>query len=111
MAAIYSPTSIHYLHNGSDEACLEDRPNDLIVDQLIQNGVKEKKATLDFMGSDPEDVSLLRFKEKWGSRSSDLHTYVKDLNPVRCRLWERAKKMAGSRIGGLLLRMVRKDGD
>ncbi|MGB9629906.1 MAG: lipid II:glycine glycyltransferase FemX, partial [Thermodesulfobacteriota bacterium] len=66
VVVIYSPDSLHYFHNGSDRAFLEYRPNDLIVDYMIQKGVEEEKAVLDFMGSDPDDTSLIRFKEKWG---------------------------------------------
>jgi len=105
---IYSPTSVHYLHNGSDETYLESRPNDLIVDHIIQEGLKEGKAVLDFMGSDPKDLSLLRFKEKWGSQSKDIFTYVKNYHPLRCKVWEMGKRLASSRIGNSLLRAIQK---
>jgi lipid II:glycine glycyltransferase (peptidoglycan interpeptide bridge formation enzyme) len=104
---IYSPTSNHYLHNGSDQTLLESRPNDLLVDQVIQDGLKEGKTTLDFMGSDANDLPLLRFKEKWGSRSLDLYTYVKDYHPIRCRIWEVGKRLGNSRIGNRLLKKIR----
>jgi lipid II:glycine glycyltransferase (peptidoglycan interpeptide bridge formation enzyme) len=104
---IYSQSSNHYLHNGSAEAYLEDRPNDLIVDHIIQQGVKEGKTTLDFMGSNPNDLSLLRFKEKWGSQSKDVFTYVKDYHPFRSQMWELGKSWAGSRLGSAFLRRFR----
>jgi serine/alanine adding enzyme len=103
----YSRVSTHYLHNGSDEVHLGNRPNDLIVDYIIRHSVEEGKAFLDFGASAPEDLSLIRFKEKWGSRSMDIHTYVKNIHPFRCRMWELAKKMAGSNIGSGLVRMIR----
>jgi hypothetical protein len=105
---VYSSTSIHYFHNGSDPAQLENRPNDLIVDDMIREGVKEGKAMLDFMGSDPEDLNLLRFKEKWGSQSLDIHTYVKDYHPLRSAIWEMGKRWMASRLGGRVLRSFRK---
>ena len=105
---IYSATSNHYLHNGSMEAYLEDRPNDLIVDYIIQKGVEEEKVTLDFMGSDPNDLSLLRFKEKWGSQSRDIDTYVKDYHPFRCKILELGKRMGSSQIGNWLIKLIRK---
>jgi hypothetical protein len=104
---IYSQSSNHYLHNGSIEAHLESRPNDLIVDYVIQKGVEEGKTTLDFMGSDRADLSLLRFKEKWGSQSVDLYTYVKDYHFFRCKVWESGKRLAGSRVGNWLLKLIR----
>jgi lipid II:glycine glycyltransferase (peptidoglycan interpeptide bridge formation enzyme) len=104
---IYSATSNHYLHNGSMEAYLEDRPNDLIVDYIIQKGVEEGKVTLDFMGSDPSDLSLLRFKEKWGSQSRDIDTYVKDYHPFRCKILELGKRVMNSSLGSWFLRRIR----
>jgi lipid II:glycine glycyltransferase (peptidoglycan interpeptide bridge formation enzyme) len=90
----YSSTSSHYLHNGSVETYLESRPNDLLVDYIIQQGMNKGKNLLDFMGSDPNDLSLIRFKEKWGSHSSDINTYVKDYHPFRCKIWGWGKKWA-----------------
>lgn len=104
---IYSSDSIHYLHNGSEKAHLESRPNDLIVDQIIQDSLKEGKTTMDFMGSDANDLPLLRFKEKWGSQSLDLYTYVKDYHSIRCRIWELGKRLGNSRIGNSLLKIIR----
>jgi hypothetical protein len=105
VVAVYSPTVHHYLHNGSNKAYLENRPNDLIVDYLIQNGIKKGKTFLDFMGSDRNDFSLIRFKEKWGSQSLDLHTYIKDYHPLRSKIWEAGKNMAASRWGSKLVRL------
>ncbi len=105
---IYSKSSNHYLHNGSTEAYLESRPNDLIVDYIIQNGIEAGKTMIDFMGSDPADLSLLRFKEKWGSQSVDLHTYIKDYHSFRCKVWESGKRLGDSRIGNWLLKLIRK---
>ena len=104
---VHSGSSVHYLHNGSSKAYLENRPNDLILDYIIHQAVEEGKTTLDFMGSDPADLSLLRFKEKWGSQSVDLYTYVKDYRPVRSKLWELGKTFASSRLGNMLLKFAR----
>ncbi len=103
----YSPSCVHYLHNGSEAAYLENRPNDLILDHIIRTSVSEGKAFLDFMGSDKEDLSLIRFKEKWGGRSFDIHTYVKDYHPVRCRIWEVGRRWIGSSLGSRLRRLIR----
>jgi hypothetical protein len=107
VCVVYSSTSVHYLHNGSDESFLESRPNDLIVDHIIQESLTEGKAVLDFMGSDPNDLSLIRFKEKWGSQSRDIHTYVKNYHPLRCKIWEAGKRLGSSRLGSKLLRTFR----
>ncbi|MBM4338344.1 MAG: GNAT family N-acetyltransferase [Deltaproteobacteria bacterium] len=107
VCVVYSSTSVHYLHNGSDESFLESRPNDLIVDHIIQEGLTEGKAVLDFMGSDPNDLSLIRFKEKWGSQSRDIHTYVKNYHPFRCKIWEMGKRLASTGVGSKLVKTFR----
>jgi hypothetical protein len=93
---VYSSTSNHYLHNGSDPAYLQYRPNDLIVDHLIHQTIRQGKEVLDFMGSDINDLSLIRFKKKWGGRSVETHTYTRDYHPLRCRVWEMGKRLATS---------------
>ncbi len=105
---VHSDSSVHYLHNGSSEAYLENRPNDLIIDHIIHEAVEGGKSTLDFMGSDPNDLSLLRFKEKWGSHSMDLRTYVKDYRPFRSKVWELGKKFAASNFGSKVMRWIRR---
>jgi lipid II:glycine glycyltransferase (peptidoglycan interpeptide bridge formation enzyme) len=107
VVVIYSPISCHYLHNGSVKTYLESRPNDLIVDHIIQEGVKEGKVFLDFMGSDPQDLSLIRFKEKWGSQSVDIKTYVEDYHPLRCGIWELGKRAMNSSVVSWLFRKIR----
>ena len=77
------------------------------MDYIIHKGVKEGKGVLDFMGSDPGDLSLLRFKEKWGSRTFDIHTYVKGYHPIRCKIWELGKRVGNSRIGNIYLKTLR----
>ena len=104
---IDSSTSHHYLHNGSVTAYLEGRPNDLLVDHIIRDGVNRGKAILDFMGSDPEDASLIRFKEKWGSQTRDISTYIRDYHPIRCKIWETGKRIMNSGIGSWVIRKIR----
>ncbi|MGZ3568898.1 MAG: lipid II:glycine glycyltransferase FemX [Thermodesulfobacteriota bacterium] len=105
---VYSDSSAHYLHNGSSKSYLENRPNDLIVDYIIRQGVEERKSTLDFMGSDPDDLPLLRFKEKWGSRSTELRTFVKDYRLFRSKIWELGKRFAASNLGSKVTRWLRR---
>jgi hypothetical protein len=59
------------------------------------------------MGSDPQDLSLIRFKEKWGSQTLDIYTYVKDYHPIQCKIWELGKKMGSSRLGSWLVKTLR----
>jgi lipid II:glycine glycyltransferase (peptidoglycan interpeptide bridge formation enzyme) len=105
---IYSPSSTHYFHNGSQYEFLKFCPNELLVHSSIENAVEKNISFFDFMGSDPNDLSLLRFKEKWGSQSMDLHTYVKDYHPFRCKIWELGKRLGSSEIGSRLLNFIRR---
>jgi len=103
---IYSPSSTHYFHNGSKHEFLKFCPNELLIHFALEEAIEKGNSFFDFMGSDPYDASLIRFKEKWGSQSMDLNTYVKDYHPFRCRIWEWGKRWAGSRLGSRLLKFI-----
>jgi lipid II:glycine glycyltransferase (peptidoglycan interpeptide bridge formation enzyme) len=105
---IDSHSSTHYFHNGSQYEYLKFCPNELLVHFSLERAIEKGNSFFDFMGSDPKDLSLLRFKEKWGSQSRDVHTYVKDYHPFRCKIWERGKRLGSSQIGNWLLKMVQK---
>jgi hypothetical protein len=105
---IKSPTSIHYFHNGSKHEFLKFCPNELLIHSALEEAIEKGNPFFDFMGSDPNDASLLRFKEKWGGQSMDLDTYVKDYHPLRCKIWEWGRKLGNSRVGNSLVKLVRK---
>jgi lipid II:glycine glycyltransferase (peptidoglycan interpeptide bridge formation enzyme) len=105
---IHSPSSTHYFHNGSQYEYLKFCPNELLVHYSLERAIEKGNSFFDFMGSDPNDLSLLRFKEKWGSQSRDVHTYVKDYHPFRCKIWELGKRMGSSKIGNWLIKLIRK---
>jgi len=105
---VHSSSSTHYFHNGSRYEFLKFCPNELLVHSSIENALEKKISFFDFMGSDADDLSLLKFKEKWGSQSINLNTYVRDYHPFRCKTWELGKRMGRSQIGNWLLKFVRK---
>jgi serine/alanine adding enzyme len=104
---IYSPSSTHYFHNGSQYEFLKFCPNELLVHFSLEKAIEKGNSIFDFMGSDPDDLSLLRFKEKWGSQSKDVYTYVKDYHPFRSKIWELGKRIGSSRLGSAFLRRLR----
>jgi len=104
---IHSLTSIHYFHNGSQHEFLKFCPNELLVHTAIEKAFEKRISFFNFMGSDPNDLSLLRFKEKWGSQSKDIYTYVKDYHPFRCKIWELGKRIMNSSPGSWFLRRIR----
>ncbi len=105
---VYSTSSTHYFHNGSRHEFLRFCPNELLVHSSIEDAIDKKASFFDFMGSDPNDLSLLRFKEKWGSQSRDIHTYVKDCHPFRCKLLELGKRIGNSQMGHWLMGFIRR---
>jgi serine/alanine adding enzyme len=105
---IISASSVHYFHNGSQYEYLKFCPNELLIHSSVENAVERRISFFDFMGSDPKDLSLLRFKEKWGSQSMLLNTYVKNYHPFRCKILEWGKRLGSSQIGNRLLKFMRK---
>jgi hypothetical protein len=109
---INSTTTTHYFHNGSQDGFLKLCPNELLVHSALEKSIEKGNSIFDFMGSDPMDLSLIRFKEKWGSQSLDIHTYVKDFNPMKSKIWEFGRKIIlssrGSKMAGLVRGMLQR---
>jgi lipid II:glycine glycyltransferase (peptidoglycan interpeptide bridge formation enzyme) len=105
---IHSQTSTHYFHNGSQYEFLKFCPNELLIHDALEMAIEKKNRWFDFMGSDPLDLPLLHFKEKWGGHSVDLHTYVKDYHPMKCKIWELGKRAMNSGVGSRLVRKIRR---
>jgi hypothetical protein len=104
---VHSTTTTHYFHNGSRGESLKYCPNELLVHQSIEEAIERRASCFDFMGSDKKDLSLIHFKEKWGSRSLDAYTYRKDYHPFRSKIWEWGKRMAASDWGSKTARWFR----
>ena len=105
---IHSPTSTHYFHNGSRYEFLKFCPNELLIHSALEEAIEKGNSFFDFMGSDPLDLSLMKFKEKWGSRSLDIYTHVKDYHPFRCKIWELGRRLGNSQAGNWLIKLIRK---
>jgi hypothetical protein len=103
---IYSPSSTHYFHNGSYYEFLGFCPNELLIHSALERAIEQNHRYFDFMGSDPLDLSLLRFKEKWGGQSINIRTFVKDYHPLRCKIWETTRGLAASSWGSRIIRWV-----
>lgn len=79
MVVIYSQNIAHYFHGGSDTEHLRLRPNDLLFHHAIQIAKEKEKAYFDFFGSDKKFLSLIQFKDKWGTQKEELFNFQKDL--------------------------------
>ena len=104
---VHSTTTTHYFHNGSRGESLKYCPNELLVHHSIEEAIERRTSYFDFMGSDEGDLSLIHFKEKWGSQSSEVHTYLKDYHPLRSKMWDWGKKLAASKLGSKAARWFR----
>ena len=104
---IYSSTSTHYFHNGSHSEFLKLCPNELLIHYCLEEAIEKNHSYFDFMGSDSKDLSLIRFKEKWGSQVLDIHTYIKNVHPVKANLWEWGKKTVSSGWGNRVIKIFR----
>ncbi|NWF93581.1 MAG: peptidoglycan bridge formation glycyltransferase FemA/FemB family protein [Syntrophaceae bacterium] len=101
---INSTTTTHYFHNGSQGEFLRFCPNELLIHSALEGAIEKGHSCFDFMGSDSNDLPLLRFKEKWGGQTRDICTHVRDYHSIRCRIWELGKRFGNSRLGSMLLR-------
>lgn len=105
---IYSKKYVHEFQHGSLANYFNMRPNDLLIHQVIEDAILKGKDYFDFGSSPPGALSLMRFKEKWGAERFELNTYDKKLNLFSCFIWEKALKLANTKIGAGLINLARK---
>lgn len=105
---IYSKKYVHAFQNGSLPRYFKMRPNDLLIHHAIEGAILKGKDYFDFMNSPPGDLPLIRFKEKWGAERFELNTYDKKLDLFSCFIWEKALKLANTKIGAGLVNLARK---
>jgi len=104
MVVIYSEDTAHYFHGGSDTEYLHLRPNDLLFHQAIQIAKEKGKACFDFLGSDKRFISLIQFKDKWGTQREELFNFQKDLGMIRPFLFKMALNLAQTSFGSAIYR-------
>jgi len=89
-----SPKTKHLLHSGASTEHLSLRANDLVVCEIIREAFRGGAETVDFMFSDPKDLPLIGWKEKFGGQSFEVNKYRKINSPLKHALWQGAKKVA-----------------
>lgn len=90
---INSEKGYHLLHSGSSTEHLRLRANDVVVCEIIRDGICEGKEYIDFMLSDPLDTELIRWKEKFGGSTVMLNKYRRINRPLKYVLWCSAKRV------------------
>jgi len=107
MVVIYSQKMAHYFHGGSETRYLYLRPNDLLFHQAIQIAKEKGKAYFDFLGSDKRFLSLIKFKDKWGTQKEELFNFQKDLGLVRPFLFKVAFSLVQTSFGSAIYRRLK----
>ncbi len=104
IVVIYSEDTAHYFHGGSDDQHLNLRPNDLLFHHAIRIAKAKGKSYFDFLGSDKRFLSLIQFKDKWGTRREELFNFHKDFGFVRPTAFKFALSLAQTSIGSAIHR-------
>ncbi len=104
MVVIYSDAAAHYFHGGSATEYLHLRPNDLLFHHAIQIAKEKGKSYFDFFGSDKKLLSLIQFKDKWGTKREELLNFHKDIGVVRPLLFKIVLRLAQTSVGSAVHR-------
>jgi lipid II:glycine glycyltransferase (peptidoglycan interpeptide bridge formation enzyme) len=107
MVMVYSENTAHYFHGGSATEHLELRPNDLLFHLAINRAQEKGKSYFDFFGSDKRFTSLIRFKDKWGTRREDLFSFHRDLGFLRPTVFKLGMNLAQTPFGSALHRAIK----
>ncbi|MGB8657408.1 MAG: GNAT family N-acetyltransferase [Candidatus Zixiibacteriota bacterium] len=107
IVVIYSGDSAHYFHGGSDAKFLHLRPNDLLFHHAIRIAKEREKSYFDFLGSDKKFLSLIQFKDKWGTRREELFNFHHDFGIIRPFLFRTALSLAQTSFGSAIHRAMK----
>jgi hypothetical protein len=107
MVLVHSQDTTHYFHGGSETRSLHLRPNDLLFHHAIESARETGKEFFDFFGSDKMLVSLIRFKDKWGTHREELLNFHRDLGTLRPLAFRLGLKLAQTRFGSAIHRAFR----
>ena len=107
IVVIYSEETAYYFHGGSSTGHLHLRPNDLLFHQAIQIAKEKGKSYFDFLGSDKRFLSLIQFKDKWGTQREELLNFHRDLGVVRPFLFKIVLRLAQTSIGSAIHRRLK----
>jgi lipid II:glycine glycyltransferase (peptidoglycan interpeptide bridge formation enzyme) len=104
---LFSDDTVYYFFSASSEKYFQYCPNDLLVHHAICLAIQGGKKYFDMMTSREDDTSLMNFKEKWGAEKYPFYFFEKRLSQLRPWVWNQIWKMANSKIGTSLIRLMR----
>lgn len=94
LVKIHDDGTAYYLHGGFDTEHKDLKPMYALINQAILTARDAGMNRFNMMTSPPNQVSLIRHKEKWGGRTAPMHHYEIAINDRRAKLL------------GLMLRMA-----
>jgi lipid II:glycine glycyltransferase (peptidoglycan interpeptide bridge formation enzyme) len=103
---IYSEETAYYFHGGSSTKHLNLRPNDLLFHSAIKIAKGKGKSFFDFLGSEKSLLSLIQYKDKWGTKREDLLVFQKDIGTLRPFLGKIALGFAQTPLGTAVQRKL-----
>jgi lipid II:glycine glycyltransferase (peptidoglycan interpeptide bridge formation enzyme) len=103
---IYSEETAYYFHGGSSTKHLHLRPNDLLFHNAIKIAKERGKSFFDFLGSEKSLLSLIQYKDKWGTKREDLLVFQKDIGILRPFLGKIALGFAQTPLGTAVQRKL-----
>ena len=72
----------YYLHGGTELRYRNLSPSDLLMADAIDTARKAGCSCFNFMSSPPKQVSLVRYKEKWGAETRQQKTFTAKLAAI-----------------------------
>jgi hypothetical protein len=103
---LYSKNIAHYYFGGSIQEYHRYQPNEALIHTAITKAMTMEKAIFDFMGSNENDVDLIRFKQKWGAVRHQTVHYTIVQNYPRYTLWNTGLRLLSSPWGAAFTRLV-----
>lgn len=91
--------SAYYLHAGTQESFKQLCPSDLLLYEAITWAKEQGMERFNMMASPPNQVSLIRYKEKWGGITRQQRTYDLVLQPFQTMIFRGVARVYQSLSG------------
>lgn len=104
---IYSENTAHCVQAGSDSEHLHLRANDFLFHEAIKLSLEKGKKYFDFLGSDKRLLSLIRYKDKFGTKKEELFSFCKDIGIVKPFIWRLVYKLANTSLGARIVNKMK----
>lgn len=83
----------YYLHGGTNPALRRHNPSDLLLHEVITWARQQGCRCFNLMTSSPKQLSLIRYKEKWGGITKTHRTYTCPVKIPACLVFRWAERL------------------